>query len=169
MTRVLRGPVAFNPDGTRVTGGHGHTQELKLFDTSTGEEKLTIEGSSFKGFQDVAFTSDGSQIVSANGDGTLKLWDADTGELKFTFEGHTESVKALAFSPDGSRIVSSSVDRTVKLWDASTGDEIFTLEGQPPDSSAVAFSPDGNRIASGGGDGIKLWEAARSDAAATAQ
>jgi WD40 repeat protein len=157
----VNGPVAFSTDGTRVTGGHGSTLELKLFDTSTGEAKLTIEGSRFKGFQDVTFTADGSQIVSANGDGTLKLWDAETGELKRSIVGHTQRVSTLALSPDGSRLVSSSQDRTVKLWDVGTGDEILTLEGQSGDSSAVAFSPDGSQIISGGEDGIRLWEAGR--------
>jgi WD40 repeat protein len=158
------GPVAFNPVGTRVTGGHGSTQVLKLWDTGTAEEAWTIEGESFKGFNQVAFSPDGSEIISGNGDGTLKLWDASTGELTLTFTGHTRSVHAVAFSPDGSRIVSSSQDQTVKLWDAGTGDEILTLEGQSGDSSDLAFSPDGSRIVSGGDDGIKLWEAARSKA-----
>jgi WD40 repeat protein len=154
------GPVVFSPDGTKFTAVD-RQQELKLFDTSTGEAKLTIDGRSSKGFVDVVFTTDGIQIVSANRDGTLKLWDVETGELKRTFEGHTQTVSTVALSPDGSRLVSSSEDQTVKLWDAKTGDEILTLKGQSGDSSTVAFSPDGSQIISGGADGIRLWEAGR--------
>ena len=75
----VNGPLAFSPDSKRVTGGHGYTLELRVFDTSTGEVVSTIAGSSFKGCNRVAFRPDGS-LVSGNGDGTLKLWNASTGK-----------------------------------------------------------------------------------------
>ena len=65
----------------------------------------------------VAFSPDGSRVLSGSDDKTVKLWDATTGALLRTFEGHADRVNSVAFSPDGSRVLSGSGDRTVKLWE----------------------------------------------------
>ncbi|MFM7737929.1 MAG: WD40 repeat domain-containing protein, partial [Planctomycetota bacterium] len=76
--------------------------------------------------QSVAFSPDGTRIVSGSGDSTLKLWDAASGEELKTLSGHTDGVGSVAFSPDGTRIVSGSLDTTLKLWDAASGEELKT-------------------------------------------
>jgi WD40 repeat protein len=48
----------------------------------------------------VAFSPDGSRVLSGSSDNTLKLWDAATGTLLRTFEGHSDVVTSVAFSPD---------------------------------------------------------------------
>ncbi len=159
----VNGPVAFSSNSKSVTGGHGYTLELKLFDSATGKELWTIPGEAFKGITSVAFSpkeGEKNLIVTGNGDGTIKLWkwDAQTAlEIqKLKADPHKDRVSAVAFSPKGNYIVSSSVDKTVKLWNVEDDGEPKTLEGQPGDNSAVAFSADW--IASGGQDGVKLWK-----------
>ncbi len=147
----VNGPVAFSPDETRFTGGHGHTQLLKLWDTRTGQELLTIQGNKFKGFNSVAFSPDGNRIISGNGDGTLKLWDVGTGQELFTFTGHTKTVNDVIFSPDGSRVVSGSADGTLRLWDMLTGKPLAVFRIAKPFQS-VGFSADGKHIISGSDD-----------------
>ena len=56
----------------------------------------------------VAFSPDGTHLLSGSPDKTLKLWDAATGELIRTFEGHAGGVTSVAFSPDGTRLLSGS-------------------------------------------------------------
>ena len=73
----------------------------------------------------VAFSPDGSRIVSGSSDTTLRLWDADSGQqIGEPLSGHTGTVLSVAFSPDGSRIVSGSDDTTLRLWDADSGQQI---------------------------------------------
>ena len=69
----------------------------------------------------VAFSLDGTQIVSGSDDETLRLWDAVSGAHLNTLNGHSNSVRSVAFSPDGTQIVSGSNDRTLRLWDAVSG------------------------------------------------
>ena len=70
----------------------------------------------------VAFSSDGSRIVSGSDDKTVKIWNAATGEVENTLQGHSDYVTSVAFSSDGSRIVSGSADKTVKILNAATGE-----------------------------------------------
>jgi WD40 repeat protein/tRNA A-37 threonylcarbamoyl transferase component Bud32 len=108
----------------------------------------------------VAFSPDGTRIVSGSRDKTLKVWDAQTGEEVLTLTGHTEAVLSVAFSPDCKRIVSGSGDNTLKGWDAQTGEEIRRLKGHSSSVLSVAFSPDGTRIVSGSADKtLRLWDA----------
>jgi WD40 repeat protein len=110
----------------------------------------------------LAFSPDGSRIVSGGGDRTLHIWDGWTGEpIGRPLRGHTGWVLAVAFSPDGRLIASGSEDTTLRLWDARTGAPIgVPLRGHRRPVWSVAFSPDGTRIASGSTDRtLRLWDA----------
>src|ERR1700730_4634944 len=80
----------------------------------------------------VAFSPDGTRVLSGSKDKTLKLWDAATGQLLRTFVGHTGEVTSVSFSPDGTRVLSGSddgEDRRLRLWDAATGQLLRTFAG----------------------------------------
>ena len=69
----------------------------------------------------VAFSPDGSRIVSASHDKTVRLWNALNGKRGTVFRQHEDVVLSAVFSPDGSRIAASAGGGTVRLWDASSG------------------------------------------------
>ena len=129
---------------------------MYVSDSST----LTLRGhESF--LHSVAFSPDGTRIVSGSRDKTVKVWDAATGENTLTLRGHGSGVESVAFSPDGTRIISGSADKTVKVWNTATGENTLTLRGHEDEVDSVAFSPDGTRIVSGGWDWtVKVWDAA---------
>ena len=108
----------------------------------------------------VAFSPDGTRIVSGSVDKTLRLWDAASGGHLNTLNGHSSSVLSVAFSPDGTRIVSGSYDNTLQLWDAVSGAHLNTLNGHSSPVYSVAFSPNGTRIMSVFHDKtLQLWDA----------
>ena len=68
----------------------------------------------------VAFSPNGSQVLSGSNDKTLKLWDVATGREIRTFTGHSQWIYSVAFSPDGRQALSGSGDQTLKLWDVDS-------------------------------------------------
>jgi WD40 repeat protein len=107
----------------------------------------------------VAFSPDGTKVVSGSDDSTAKVWEYDTGNVITTFTGHSNDVNSVAFSPDGNYVVSGSDDNTAKVWEYDTGNVITTFTGHSNDVWSVAFSPDGNYVVSGSIDNTaKVWE-----------
>ncbi|KAJ6624406.1 quinon protein alcohol dehydrogenase-like superfamily, partial [Mycena sp. CBHHK59/15] len=110
----------------------------------------------------VAFSPDGTQIVSGSYDKTVQVWDAQTGQtVAEPFEGHSNWVTSVVFSPDGTQIVSGSYDKTVQVWDAQTGHTAGRpFEGHNDRVNSIAFSPDGTQIVSGSDDcTVQVWDA----------
>jgi WD40 repeat protein len=108
---------------------------------------------------DVAFSPDGTRILTASRDKTAKLWDAASGKLLASFE-HQGRVEQGVFSPDGTRILIASADNTAKLWDA-TSCKLLSSFGHQDWIRRAAFSPDGSRILTASWDKTaKVWDAA---------
>ncbi|KAG5716403.1 hypothetical protein E4T56_gene2461 [Termitomyces sp. T112] len=106
----------------------------------------------------VAFSPDGTHIVSGSEDKTICVYDSSTGAEVLQLTGHTSSVSSVAYSPDGTHIVSGSEDKTICVWDSSTGTKLLQLTGHTSAVYSVAFSPDGKHIVSGALDKtICVW------------
>ncbi|WP_083389702.1 P-loop NTPase fold protein [Trichormus sp. NMC-1] len=153
--------VVISPQGQRRIAVGLIDGTIEIWDLLTGEKWSSCQG--HKGsVNSVAFSSDGSKLVSGSSDNTVRLWDAETGEaIGQPFFGHTSNVISVAFSPDGTQVVSGSADNTVRLWDAKTGNAI----GQPFSGDtvrvySVAFNHDGTQVVSGSADNtVRLWDA----------
>jgi len=123
---------------------------IKLWDADSGALLHTFEGHSHW-VEPLAFSPDGTRVLSGSWDKTARLWDVATGALLRTFEGHSRGVASVAFSPDGARVLSGS-DRTIRLWDAATGALLRSFEGHPSLVSSAALSSGGARVLSDSGD-----------------
>ena len=170
------GGIDYSPDGKRLAATsnyHNKYQTVKVWDATTGVELLTLAGHK-DWVNGIAFSPDGTRLVTTGGDGTAKIWDALTGEelLTFTLSGHGDQVFDVSFNRDGKRIATSGDDGFVRIWDTSSGEQLLALpfeEGQAFIRVAfsfisVAFTPDGMRVAASGPSGdpnwVKIWDAA---------
>ncbi|KAG8532563.1 uncharacterized protein KY384_002440 [Bacidia gigantensis] len=71
----------------------------------------------------LAFSPDGSTLVSVGADRKIFLYDGKTGEAKGEIgDGeHKGSIYGVSWSRDSKRFTTCSADQTVKVWDVETG------------------------------------------------
>ncbi len=109
---------------------------------------------------DVAFSADGSKLLTGCADGVARLWSRDdTGRPLHQLKGDERSVHSARFSPDEQRIVTAGEDGTVRVWLAESGKEVQRCDGHEGPVYAAQFSPDGEHIVSGGRDRrLLVWD-----------
>ena len=92
--------AVFSPDGTKVL--FAHRGVASMLDVASGASLLFFVGHPDHVLS-VAFSPDGTYVLTGSFDNTAKLWNTSTGRLLRTYVGHTEGVNSVAFSPDGTR------------------------------------------------------------------
>ena len=70
--------------------------------------------------EDVAFSPDGTLVLTCSADRTAQLWSVDTGQPIGPPLEHQLEIYDGAFSPDGKRVVTGGGRGEVKLWDVPT-------------------------------------------------
>ncbi|MBX7218451.1 MAG: SUMF1/EgtB/PvdO family nonheme iron enzyme [Blastocatellia bacterium] len=109
--------------------------------------------------ESVAFSPDGSHMVTASADNTAKVWDVADKQVVLTLAGHQATVNTAEYSRDGKRVVTASYDGTAKVWDA-TGHVLMTIAGHQGSVTTATFDPTGKRIVTSGLDRTaRVWDA----------
>ncbi|MEE1097327.1 MAG: hypothetical protein U0K83_03255, partial [Bacteroidales bacterium] len=81
-------------DGTDTQNGGGNSGTV--VDYTNFKCLQTLEGHS-KYVRYVAYSPDGTKIISGSADKTIKIWNANTGECLKTLEGHSDWVNSVAY------------------------------------------------------------------------
>ncbi len=163
--------VAFSPDSKTVASTSGTWNGLntvsryedgviKLWYATTGKERATIKGETFK-LSTASFSPDSKALAANNADGMLTLWDTATGKARATLDGYGRDA---IFSPDGKTIVARGGDM-VRWWDVATGQRRSSSTADR--GGGLAYSPDGKTLASLGSGTIQLWDGATGQERAT--
>ena len=107
-----------------------------------------------------AFSPDGSQVVTADGDGKVRVYSVATGKTVMTLDAGDAAATSVAFSPDGSLIAAGYSSGMTRVWDVSTRLQLTQLAGDTARVDAVRFSHDGSKVVTASDDGtVRVWYA----------
>jgi WD40 repeat protein len=159
-----RGPVlAFHPS-KRLLASAGIDRLLIVWDLKT---KKQVEAVRMKEqCSGVAYTPDGTQIVTASPGGILYFWDADTLKVRkeLTRKGLPQQ-RHVRFTPDGRYLLSSDLVHNepnwVHVWDVEKKTVVQEFPAHDYDLTSMALSFDGKRLLTTSEKGeAKLWNMA---------
>ncbi|MCA9916166.1 MAG: hypothetical protein KC496_22575, partial [Anaerolineae bacterium] len=114
----------------------------------------------------VAWSPDGSQLISGHANGDICLWDpknsAATSYVTCTDSAHTDGVTAVAWNPDRLEIASAGGDGIVNIWKIEISPiaqiiQINTLT-HPGPVDDISWHPSEQKLATVSDDRLLIWD-----------
>ncbi|CAM9127008.1 unnamed protein product [Chrysoparadoxa australica] len=150
--------LAISPNGSLCATG-GADNKVKLWSMSTGFSFVTFDAHAAP-VTGVAFTSNGSAVVSCSLDGTVKAHDMIRyKQFRSMTTPAPVQLSAVALDPAGEVVVAGSMDPfELYVWSLQTGRLLDVFAGHEAPISEISFSPNLPVVASSSWDGtVKLW------------
>jgi hypothetical protein len=159
--------VAFSPDGTLLALG-SRAGALTLVDFARGTLLGTLAGHEGQIYA-LAFTADGSRLVTADSEKSLRVWDVATraSVRSYALPANAWAVASAPMpTPAGPSWVAAGLSRgQILVFDVAAPDagpkRSFVATAMEDAVNDLAFAPDGRTLAVAAGDGrATLWDTA---------
>jgi WD40 repeat protein/serine/threonine protein kinase len=156
--------VAFAPHDSDLLASADDLGVIRMWDLSD-RARPTREFTGHTGFiKAIAFTHDGSQLVTTGGDRTVRIWDLnDNSDSPRILTGHEHEALSVCVSPNGRYLLSGNHAGKLLLWDLGSEHEPdpVTVSAHRGRVEEIKFAPSGEMFATVGGwpddQVVKLW------------
>ncbi|HSJ53747.1 MAG TPA: ABC transporter permease subunit [Anaerolineae bacterium] len=105
----------------------------------------------------LAFTADGSTLVSIDRSGRVVTWEGLPGASPVEQSLGGGPLAAAAFDAAAARVAMLGENGQVRVWDLESGQELRSLGPVARGSIAVDLSDDGTLVAAGDGPNVQVW------------
>ena len=159
---------AYSPDGTLIAYGGADIGIVSVRDALTGAEIASWQPAGTDVVvANLAFSPDGTRLLTASGDGVTRIWDPASGERLLELDDERPGVAYAIWSRDG-RLIATSHEDGGLIWDVASGSILHELRGHDGEVPGLAFSPDSTRLISTSSDRTaRIWDVASGSLTAT--
>jgi len=106
--------TAFTPDSKRLAVTAGPAVQIIDVPTRAGVHLLRGHESNVRA---LAFSPDGSRLLTGSDDQTAALWEVESGRLATVYRGRAGAVGFVAYSPDGTRVATVGAGEPLaRVW-----------------------------------------------------
>ncbi|CAI5470988.1 unnamed protein product [Closterium sp. Yama58-4] len=173
ISRTKISSVSFNEAGDWVAVGCARLGQLLVWEWRSETYVMKVQGH-FYDVSCVAFSPDGTRVVTGSDDAKVKVWSLASGFCFVTLAEHTGPVTAVAFLPSGGAgsaaaaaagggggggaVVSASLDGTVRAFDLLRYRCFRTLTTpQPVQFASLAVHPSGEVVCAASQDDFQVY------------
>jgi WD40 repeat protein len=122
---------------------------------SANAVEVVVQSAHTAAITDLAYTKQGSLLISASDDGTIRIWDAKSGRLLRLIEAHAGGVSGLAVSYDDKFVVTAGKDGYSKIWSIESG-RLIRQSALADSITSVSCSPVASECALAAGTQVFL-------------
>ena len=111
--------LAIHPDGNTVaTGQIGKVPDIKIWDSTSGKTLQTLSGFHRRGICRLAFSDDGSTLISVGNDNdhSIAIYDWANKKLKASAKGDKAKILDVVFKPRSTTEFATCGVKHVKFW-----------------------------------------------------
>ena len=154
---AVRGKGVF-ANGTRIISA-GDDGAVLVWDATALTQLSSLKLAFSSPMTAVAFSPDGSLVVTGHQDAGIRIWEVTNGRLRHESQEHAGAITSIAFSLDGHRVASGALDDTIKIWTLTRERDCLRFAATLLEFPLSNSAPTGSCSSRGSWDStIKLWD-----------